>query len=576
MPMVEVVGLIPVGKTFMIGYGFVTKETTEGYTWVLEKVRQMLGGVTPNAIVTDREQGLLEAVSLVFPDSRHLLCVWHIDMAVEKYALELHKSDWIAKKITSKWWHMVRTAATVDEHERRWANFCKKWGGMVGYVTRTWMIHVQKFDACYTNDVMHFGNIATSRVEYAHSVLKNWLNSATLNLDSIWTLVDAHIAQQHVEIRKLLEDSRSSSMSVEQPRLFSLLQGKVSHMAIRLMSGEFDRGTKLGMGLELGCGCAMVGTHGLLCACQLHHLYQQDQPVHLDDIHIFWRTLRYDDVNHMPADDDAQLSQMFDEIRGCNPVVRRLFVESIHSQLHPENEDVLEPEVLVNPRGRPRRASTRNLSGFEHSQRRHRSMTRSTPQTDAALGLTNFPSSPGAPLEMNWRVGDLSSFRYMYLIPAILEASFDRWYDPVGDGHCGFRVISHALRGTEDHYLMMREDLYAEICDPRYSLIYGVQEYENTTFPRIQFFSTPCGRDHWMVSYDLLAFATRFNWVIVLVTADQRNGRMSWTGSATYPPIRYRRDVTKPVGELWVLHTGAHFLRIHVEPDSPMPPLSVL
>ncbi|KAK9715575.1 hypothetical protein RND81_06G174200 [Saponaria officinalis] len=232
MPMVEVVGLTPVGKTFMIGYGFVTKETTESYTWVLEKVRQMLGGVTPNAIVTDREQGLLEAVSLVFPDSRHLLCVWHIDMAVEKYALELHKSDWIAKKITSKWWHMVRTAATVDEHERRWANFCKKWGGMVGYMTRTWMIHVQKFAACYTNDVMHFGNIATSRVESAHSVLKNWLNSATLNLDSIWTHVDAHIAQQHVEIRKLLEDSRSSSMSVEQPRLFSLLQGKVSHMAI--------------------------------------------------------------------------------------------------------------------------------------------------------------------------------------------------------------------------------------------------------------------------------------------------------------------------------------------------------
>ncbi|KAK9755562.1 hypothetical protein RND81_01G034800 [Saponaria officinalis] len=324
---------------------------------------------------------------------------------------------------------------------------------MVGYVTRTWMIHVHKFVACYTNNVMHFGNIATSRVESAHSVLKNWLNGVTLNLDSIWTRVDAHIAQQHVEIRKLLEDSRSSSMSVEQPRLFSLLEGKVSHMAIQLMSGEFARGTKLGMGLELGCGCALVGTHGLLCACQLHRLYQQDHPVHLDDIHIFWRTLRYDDVNSVPADDDVQLSQMFDEIRGCNSVVRRLFVESIHSQLHPKNVDVLEPEVLVNPR-RPRRASTRNLSRFEHSQRRHRSTTRSTPQTDA----------------------DLSSFRYMYLIPTILEASFDRWYDPVGDGHCGFRVISHALRVTEDHYLMMREDLSAEICDPRYSLIYGVRE----------------------------------------------------------------------------------------------------
>ncbi|KAK9715869.1 hypothetical protein RND81_06G195300 [Saponaria officinalis] len=307
MPMVEIVGVTPVGKSFLIAYAFVTHEDKEGYTWVLGKLRQMLGGVTPNAIVTDREQGLLEAVSLVFPESSHLLCVWHIDIAVEKYALELLKTEWMAKAISSKWWHKVRTANTVEEHERRWANLCNKWGGMVGYLTRTWMIHVDKWASCYTNHIMHFGNTATSRVESAHSVVKNWLNSVTLTLDSIWTRVHAHIGQQHVEIRKHLENSRSTTLAVAQARLFSLLDGKVSHKAIKLMAEEFTRGTKLGMGLDIGCGCSMVSTHGLLCACQLHRLYQEDRPVHLDDVHVFWRTLRFDDVNSVPANDDVQL-----------------------------------------------------------------------------------------------------------------------------------------------------------------------------------------------------------------------------------------------------------------------------
>ncbi|KAK9699660.1 hypothetical protein RND81_08G187800 [Saponaria officinalis] len=171
---------------------------------------------------------------------------------------------------------------------------------------------------------MHFGNTATSRVESAHSVVKKWLNSATLTLDSIWTRVHAHIGQQHVEIRKHLENSRSTTLAVAQARLFSLLDGKVSHMAIKMMSEEFTRGTKIGMGLDIGCGCSMVSTHGLLCACQLHRLYQEDRLVNLDDVHVFWRTLRFDDVNSVPANDDVQLSEMFDEIRGSDPVRRRI------------------------------------------------------------------------------------------------------------------------------------------------------------------------------------------------------------------------------------------------------------
>ncbi|KAK9698552.1 hypothetical protein RND81_08G112600 [Saponaria officinalis] len=377
-------------------------ENKEDYVWMLEKLRSLLpDGVFPNVIVTDRELGLMNAISLVFPCSRNLLCVWHVNRAVEKRVNDTCKSmrrrntsstrpevdvD-IDKFFTSTCWYYVVYAATDDKLTGALAAMDEKWPSMVEYIKRTWLIHKEKFLKLYTNTITHYDNTSTSRVESVHDVLKEWLHSAGLSVDTIWTRFHALMKGQHVEIRIALEDSRSKSRKDKFGRLFNLLKGNVSMYALGLMGLEFDRGTELGYMLDEGCGRAMRTTHGLPYACDLHRLSTRGRRVHLDSIDVFWRTLVYEDHMALPPGDEGTLEELFTFIRNTNSPTKRRCTEVIYIELHPEDNYVEEPTVNENPSGRPRRSNARNLSGFEHSRRRQRSSSASTRGTSTTTDI---------------------------------------------------------------------------------------------------------------------------------------------------------------------------------------------
>ncbi|XP_074312280.1 protein FAR1-RELATED SEQUENCE 5-like [Silene latifolia] len=113
LPLVEMVGVTPVGKTFVIAYALVTHESEDGYRWVLQKRKALLNDVVqPNVIVTDCEQGLLNAIPTVFPESSHLLCLWHIYANVEMRALHITGRDSWDKFITCNLFKAVVEAET--------------------------------------------------------------------------------------------------------------------------------------------------------------------------------------------------------------------------------------------------------------------------------------------------------------------------------------------------------------------------------------------------------------------------------------------------------------------------------
>ena len=48
----------------------------EWYTWALQCFRNV---VTPVVVATDRELALMNAISIVFPQTKNVLCIWHIN-----------------------------------------------------------------------------------------------------------------------------------------------------------------------------------------------------------------------------------------------------------------------------------------------------------------------------------------------------------------------------------------------------------------------------------------------------------------------------------------------------------------
>ncbi|KAK9665819.1 hypothetical protein RND81_14G138800 [Saponaria officinalis] len=214
MALVEVVGVTPAGSSFLIACVLSPYESEEGYTWLLRRLMDLLEctGAAPSCFVTDRELGLVRALRTLFPETPHLLCRWHVNRAVESRALRIHKTvfykDHVLRNPESRWWNVI-DATSEEDFKKAWSVFSEKWKRMGSYISRTWGEHAKKFVLCYTNEYFHLGNTATSRVEFAHSLLKAWLKSAHLTLDTMWSRIHSMLEAQHSKIRKELEDSMS-------------------------------------------------------------------------------------------------------------------------------------------------------------------------------------------------------------------------------------------------------------------------------------------------------------------------------------------------------------------------------
>ena len=76
LPLLNIVGITSTYSTFNAGFVFLREETTEWYTWALQCFRNV---VTPVVVATDRELALMNAISIVFPQTKNVLCIWHIN-----------------------------------------------------------------------------------------------------------------------------------------------------------------------------------------------------------------------------------------------------------------------------------------------------------------------------------------------------------------------------------------------------------------------------------------------------------------------------------------------------------------
>ena len=60
------------------GAGLLSNESTESYVWLLRTFLKACGR-QPKMIVTDQDAAMKNAVNIVLTESRHRLCMWHIN-----------------------------------------------------------------------------------------------------------------------------------------------------------------------------------------------------------------------------------------------------------------------------------------------------------------------------------------------------------------------------------------------------------------------------------------------------------------------------------------------------------------
>ncbi|XP_035547294.1 protein FAR-RED IMPAIRED RESPONSE 1-like [Juglans regia] len=117
MPFALFVGVNHHGQSILLGAGLISSEDTETFVWLFQTWLKCMGGITPKAIITDQDRAMKNAIAVVFPESRHRLCLWHI---LKKVPEKLSSYASYKSGMKNALLKCVYDSQSVEEFEKSW------------------------------------------------------------------------------------------------------------------------------------------------------------------------------------------------------------------------------------------------------------------------------------------------------------------------------------------------------------------------------------------------------------------------------------------------------------------------
>ncbi|CAG8768418.1 23976_t:CDS:2 [Cetraspora pellucida] len=223
------------------------------YNYKYDNDGHLFNGIEkPKVIVTDRELALMHALEHTFPDSKNLLCIWHI----EKNILTKCKSHFCT--------------------EEEWVAFLQCWTSIVKSKTDN-DFYTQWTELCTTE---------TSRVEGAHAILKRYLQVSVGNLHLVYQKISLLLENQHNEIKELVEKNKTCVPYTQSIPFYARLVTNISLYTLKKIYKQFIKASNATHDNSLEpCTGTFNASMGLPCAHLIQKRLANNQLLDLSDIY---------------------------------------------------------------------------------------------------------------------------------------------------------------------------------------------------------------------------------------------------------------------------------------------------
>ncbi|XP_062012413.1 uncharacterized protein LOC133728965 [Rosa rugosa] len=592
-PLFEIVGVTSTEMTFNVAFVYILKETEDNYTWALSRLRTLLDHCTPSVFVTDRELALMNSISKIFPDSRHLLCKWHINRNVMKECKKKFATAemWI---MFLNAWNTVVGSTTESEY---WANLLEfeskfsTYPNELRYLKRTWLDNYkERFVVAWTDTCMHIGTTTSNRVESAHAKLKRQLNSSQLDFNISWDHIHSLIELHHTDIKASFEKSRCFLQHDFKHEYLKELISYVSITALNKIVCEANRADSIKKDVAC-CGCVIRVTHGLPCAHEIAEYKRSNRPIPIDAVHNHWRQLGINQAIHNDTEEKVPVKQhmlrLETWIKQQNDEDRRHLLIKIDELMNPGSTFLTEPVERAKTKGRPHKTdtSTRRLpSGFEientlsgpdsHSQAPTVYEVGQDVPHGPIISIQNTTSSK-KPKDCTTKIKSPEDTRFALtnkynlqfrvgMQPYIVGAC-----DVESDGNCGYRVVASAMGFGRKSWRKVRRDLLNELHSMRelYVILFGGTEVEKVQQTLNHYGSGNAAEKYWMYFPEMgHLIATCYGVVVIFLSEGQ---------CITFLPLvehkigQFSNDELKEIG---IGHVNEnHFVHLKLSLGHPLP-----
>ncbi|KAJ1405884.1 MULE transposase domain [Sesbania bispinosa] len=149
MPLVVFSGVNNHNRSTIFVAAIIANEIEETYVWVLEQFSKAMKGKLPNAVITDGDVAMKNAIERVFPNAYHCLCAWNL---MRNATSNVKNADF-----SKAFENCMLGYYNVGTFRKKWSDLVSNfglednpWGFIVGsswFYTSSLMHHIQGWDA---------------------------------------------------------------------------------------------------------------------------------------------------------------------------------------------------------------------------------------------------------------------------------------------------------------------------------------------------------------------------------------------------------------------------------------------
>jgi zinc finger SWIM domain-containing protein 3 len=124
MPFAPILGTNHHKQTIIFGVALLYNETIPSFVWLFKTFLTAMSGKHPNTIFTDQCAAMVAAIRIVFLDTRHRLCLWHIFQNAAKHLSHVIEEHPL---FLSEFKKCVYQESSVEYFDKLWNELLKKY-----------------------------------------------------------------------------------------------------------------------------------------------------------------------------------------------------------------------------------------------------------------------------------------------------------------------------------------------------------------------------------------------------------------------------------------------------------------
>ncbi|XP_042974103.1 protein FAR1-RELATED SEQUENCE 5-like [Carya illinoinensis] len=176
MPFAPFVGVNHHGQSILLGAALISSEDTETFTWLFHTWLNCMDGEAPKAIITDQDRAMKNAISLVFPNTRHRFCLWHI---LKKLPEKLGSHGAYKTGLKTQLLNCVYDSHTIQEFERSWEELITKYNLQDNAWLKSLYDERTYWAPVFMKDVFWAGMSTTQRSESMNAFFDGYVHART-------------------------------------------------------------------------------------------------------------------------------------------------------------------------------------------------------------------------------------------------------------------------------------------------------------------------------------------------------------------------------------------------------------